>query len=53
MICMNDFSKLIEQWNAKLDALAGKYTDSPWMGALIFLLLFVFACWAISSLTKR
>ncbi len=53
MICMENFSKIIEQWNEKLNALAGEYTDSPWAGALIFLLLFVFACWAISSLTKK
>lgn len=46
-------SKLIDQWNDKLDAFVGKYMDSPWMGSIVLAVLFIFAYWGIKSLASK
>lgn len=53
MINLMNISELIEEWNDKLNSLAGKYMDSPWMGAVVVFVLFALGCWAISALTKK
>lgn len=47
------FSHQIEVWNEKLNEIVGKYTDSPWAGMAIFLILFVFGCCAVSAFSKK
>lgn len=47
------FSETIEKWNDKLDSLASEYMDSPFFGALVVIIVFIFGCWAISYLTKK
>ena len=43
----------IEKWNDKLDSIAAEYMDSPFFGALVVIVVFIFGCWAISYLTKK
>lgn len=50
---MSSFSKTIDLWNKKLDAFAAEYMDSPWVGMVIFLVLFAFGCFAISGYVKK
>ena len=46
-------SKLIDNWNDKLDALAGKYMDSPWFGSIMLAVLFLFAYWGIKTFSSK
>ena len=48
-----NLSKLIDQWNEKLDNFAGEYMDSPWMGSIVLAVLFIFAYWGIKSLASK
>lgn len=47
------FSKLIEDWNERLDSFATEYMDNVWVGAALVIIIFVFGCWAISYFTKK
>lgn len=47
------FSELIEDWNDKLNSFASEYMDNAAFGGIIVLVLFVFGCWGISTLTKK
>ena len=46
-------SKLIDQWNEKLNNFAATYMDSPWMGSIVLGVLFIFAYWGIKSLASK
>ena len=48
-----NLSKLIDQWNDKLDNFVGKYMDSPWVGSIALGALFIFAYWGIKSLSSK
>jgi len=53
IIYILSLSKDIEEWNQKLNAFVDKYFDSPWAGALLLLILFLF-CWAgINSIGNK
>lgn len=43
----------IETWNEKLNGLAANYTDSPWAGMAIFIILLVISFVFISSSSKK
>ncbi len=47
------FSKLIEDWNERLNSFAAEYMDNVWVGAALVIIIFVFGCWAISYFTKK
>ena len=47
------FSELIEDWNDKLNSFASEYMDNSAFGGIIVLVLFIFGCWGISTLTKK
>lgn len=53
IIYIMSFSHQVEIWNEKLDSFATEYMDNPWVGAALCLILFVFGCWAVSSLSKK
>jgi len=42
----------IEELNEKLDNLSAKYLDNPWSGLVIFGVLLIIGCWAISNTSK-
>ncbi len=46
-------SEQIDKWNDKLDALASKYMDSPWVGCIMLAVLFLFAYWGIKTLSSK
>ena len=48
-----NLSQKIEEINKELNALASQYLNSPWMGSLIFLGLFIFCYCGIASLNKK
>ena len=53
MIDILNMTKLIEDWNNKLNGLADKYLNNVGIGTVIFGLLLVGGCWAVSYLTKK
>ncbi len=53
LLLIATFSETIEKWNEKLDSIASEYMDSPFFGALVVIVVFIFGCWAISYLTKK
>lgn len=53
LILIATLSETIEKWNDKLHSIAAEYMDSPFFGALVVIVVFIFGCWAISYLTKK
>ncbi len=53
ILIASKLSKLIDQWNDKLNAFAAEHMDSPWMGPVVLGVLFVFAYWGIKSLANK
>lgn len=53
MVNIIGITKELEIWNDKLNAIVEKYLNSPWMGALLFLVLFVIGYCAVSAFSKK
>ena len=53
LLIAQSFSKTIEQLDEKLDAFTKTYMDSPWAGMVIFLVLLVFAFFAINGYMRN
>lgn len=53
MINIINLSEKIELWNEKLNTFFAKYTDNPWAGTIIFIVLLVFGWSAVSSFSKK
>lgn len=46
-------SKQLEIWSDKLNNFIENYLNNPWMGSLLFLVLFVIGCCAVSAFSKK
>lgn len=53
LLFITTLSQTIEKWNEKLDSIASKYMDSPFFGAVVVVVVFIFAYWAVSYFTKK
>lgn len=53
LILISTISETIDKWDDKLNSIASEHMDSPFFGALVVIVVFIFGCWAISYLTKK
>lgn len=53
ILIASSLTKIIEDWNEKLNSFAAENLDSPWFGALALIVLFAFGCWGVSYFSKK
>ena len=53
LLLIVNLSQTLEKWNEKLDSIASEYMDSPFFGAVVVVVVFIFGYWAISYFTKK